>query len=131
MHFIEINKYFRCGECNERFMTESRLYLHIKRDHSENKFKCTSCVETFSSQELLDQHVSQEHVKEQCPYCDKSMLRASLAFHIKNIHEQQFQIVCEICGKLSNRKEAHRLHYEYEHLHYQQNRFQCDICGKL
>lgn len=110
-------------------MTRSRLVRHIKRDHSEFPFKCSSCIESFLTKVLLDEHTVSEHAKEPCPHCDKVIMSSYLPHHIKLIHEQVFQIVCELCGKVSNTKEAHNIHYKFSHMG-NQKRVQCDICGQ-
>lgn len=47
---------------------------------------------------------------------------------MRKVHEENSQVVCDLCGKMSNSQRTHREHFENEHTG--QERIQCDICGE-
>lgn len=118
----------RCERCQQRFPTHSRLRTHMQRKHSGRSLICTTCPSSFVTSIELNEHIGSRHPKERCPFCDKVFLGVSLAKHIQNIHQKRFGVICEMCGKGSTNRAAHRIsHYEKEHS--DASRVQCDICG--
>ena len=83
-------KKFQCAKCSRKFVTITRLQLHIQETSSlDNQFLCQVCDERFASDSLLLDHCGQSHkIKswkcDMCPnfFKGKYILQA----HVKKIH---------------------------------------------
>lgn len=118
----------RCETCGERFLTLYKLKNHIKETHVKLEFKCSTqdCNESFVSKQMLVRHVKDKHTTVTCEHCQKEVRKSYLKKHVRSVHSLEDQTMCHLCGKVSNTKEAHNVHYITEHS--DQNGVQCDIC---
>lgn len=112
------------------FLTFHRLDRHIKEIHDIKAFKCPylGCVDSFDTQELLDNHFTQNHTRTECPHCKKMILVSYIAKHIKDRHDVDNRVVCDMCGKVSVNYHMHAQHYRAAHI--VSEKLQCDICGQ-
>lgn len=119
---------FRCANCDERFLTIYKLKMHVKKHHFKLEFKCTkdNCNESFTTKAILVRHIKEKHTTVKCEQCHKEVRQSYLKKHIRSVHSLEDQTMCHLCGKVSNTKEAHNVHYITEHS--DQNGVQCDIC---
>lgn len=108
-------------------MTISKLKKHLKEKHTEFSFRCEyyNCVETFATADLLDKH-KEKHVKVPCPQCNKMIQSKGMKKHIRQIHEIDQRVVCDLCGKVSSSIFMHKYHVRSDHEVHE--RLQCDIC---
>lgn len=80
------------------------------------------------TEDELNKHKEDAHTRTECTHCGKMIIVSYLSNHIKLRHEQDKRVVCDLCGKVSNNKHAHKYHYQLEHD--VQQKLQCDICGE-
>lgn len=85
-------------------------------------------MESFAKKTMLDRHHRRQHTTKPCSYCGKSIRAAYIRAHMRKVHEENSQVVCDLCGKISNSQRTHKEHFENEHTG--QERIQCDICGE-
>lgn len=111
------------------YPSPSRLYRHAKQMHDAKEFKCQykKCVESFDTKAKLDNHFAQSHTRNECPHCKKMILVSYMAQHMKDRHDENHRVICDICGKVSTSVYAHSSHYQT--LHVVQEKIQCAICG--
>lgn len=111
------------------FLTFNSLDRHIKQMHNVKTFKCQhpNCVESFDAQEMLDDHFSASHTRTECPHCKKLILVSYIAKHIKERHDVDKNVICDICGKVSPNAYMHASHHQV--MHEVQEKVQCAICG--
>lgn len=112
------------------FLAISRLERHIKEMHDVKEFKCSSlrCVESFATQKMLDEHIAQNHTRTECPHCKRMILVSYIAKHIRDRHDVDSRVICDICGKASVNHQMHTQHYRAAHVI--SEKLQCDICGQ-
>lgn len=104
------------------------MYRHIKNEHISLQFKCpeAKCVESYGNQLDLDEHIKTNHTRVPCPQCDKLISQHYLMYHLKEIHDEQKRVVCDLCGNISNNARKHETHFRMAHT--VPEKFQCDIC---
>ncbi|KAJ6629281.1 Zinc finger protein [Pseudolycoriella hygida] len=109
-------KSYQCGKCCKCFSHMSELTAH-ERMHSFNKpFHCERCDESFMSQSSLSLHVHRVHkfsVDRQihCPLCDYSFSKQSdLNAHLY-VHDEE-TLECPDCGELFDNLEVFTEHME-------------------
>lgn len=118
---------YKCEHCLEEFLTINKVRRHQKQQHPEFSFRCDQyhCMETFATADLLDQHKA-KHDKVPCPQCGKLIQSRGMAKHIRQIHEIDQRVVCDLCGKVSSSIHMHKYHVRSDHEVHE--RLQCDIC---
>lgn len=96
------NKPFRCEQCDEAFMSQSSLSLHVHRVHDfsmDRQIHCPLCDYSFSKQSDLNAHIYVHNDDGQdmfeCPDC--SELFDNLEFFVEHmgVHEKKVEIVKE------------------------------------
>lgn len=109
-------KSFRCEHCQENLSSISKLRRHQKLQHPEFTFDCRhyNCAETFATAELLDDHQI-KHSKVPCPRCGKMILSKGIAKHIRQVHEVDQRVICDLCGKVSSNIHMHKYHVRSDH----------------
>lgn len=101
---------------------------HQKRAHSAYPFKCNrySCLNSFATAEQLEEHRLKYHAKIECNQCGKLVQERTMKKHIREMHESDQRIVCDLCGKVLPNKYSYKSHVQTDHeVH---ARLQCDIC---
>lgn len=118
----------RCEQCDLTYLTEFKLYCHVKEIHMSLPFKCSQvkCVESYDTQEKLDEHLKQNHKRSECTHCNKKMASYYLPTHIKLYHDKDQRIVCDLCGHVANNMYLYQSHHRIAHEI--QPKLQCDIC---
>lgn len=93
------------------------------------EFRCqhVNCVDSFETQALLDDHFSTSHTRKECPHCKKLILVSYIEQHIKDRHDTDKRVVCDLCGKVSSNAYMHASHYQVMHVVHE--KLQCEICG--
>ncbi|CAG0886606.1 unnamed protein product [Cyprideis torosa] len=90
---------FPCDQCAQSFVTQKKLYNHVRRDHSE-KVVCDVCGKDVFPWDL-ERH-RRLHVAKtiSCPNCPL-MFRTDedLKEHQEIVHENRQGHMCHICGK--------------------------------
>lgn len=102
---------------------------HQKHQHAEFSFRCPHyhCMETFAVADHLEKHkVACPHAKIPCSQCGKLIQSKGMAKHIRQIHEIDQKVICDLCGKVSSSIHMHKYHVRADHEVHE--RLQCDIC---
>lgn len=77
---------------------------------------------------LSNEERNQIKTQNRCNKCNASFLnRATLAFHIRRVHQGVRTIVCDYCAKTYPTNASYQLHCRMVH---QNERVQCQICGE-
>lgn len=128
-HFWSLSV-FRCKKCNDSFSTAAKLRRHDKEIHDIIPFKCREkpCRAGFQTSKALAIHISKKHGTAPCPQCKKELRKDYISTHIKRNHSTESQVICDLCGKVSNCKRHHILHIQSTHS--DNPSMQCDICSK-
>ena len=94
-----------CPMCNKQF---KNLELHINAVHIENtNLACILCDFKAVSKDGIDKHMKTNHKDfkpktfRQCPHCEKTVKRTSLARHINMVHNNE-NFACPYCGNTYN-----------------------------
>lgn len=106
------NKPFSCQQCDETFMSQSSLSLHIHRVHDFNKDRqihCPLCDYSFSKQSDLNTHIYVHNDDSQlfeCPDC--SELYDNLEMFIEHVeiqHEKNVRAIKELTKFVTDNSE--------------------------
>ena len=84
-----IDKIFNCGQCDFSYKTIKQIMVHV-RSSPNHEAVCVQCNGRYKS-------------------FDK--LRA----HLRKIHFQVGEVICNDCGKMSKTKDQHEQHYNQVH----------------
>ena len=115
---------FKCEFCSDDFETYSKLRMHIRKTHCQNKvtqfdendifmeYSCFYCDLTFSSRDDLEVHPKDCHIQ-----------LVQSAFLHDRTHEE---FVCDICRRTFNDEIEVEIHMKDEHP--ESEVFWCDIC---
>lgn len=118
VHGIVVTQPKECKACDKVFPSESKLQLHVRRDHLlERRFKCTECEMDFFTKESLNDHmVKHTGIKMfSCKVCCKSYgLKKALREHMR-IHENDRRFKCEKCDKAFVQKGNWKGHMRSKH----------------
>jgi KRAB domain-containing zinc finger protein len=91
----------KCASCDEDFSGPSKLMLHAKEVHNDQKpFKCKQCLRSYTNPKALKVHTRShdEHKKFKCTECNASFHVKSCLISHSSVHSgQKFQ--CEACPK--------------------------------
>jgi uncharacterized Zn-finger protein len=106
--------------CNSAFYTKKDRTDHIRKKHNVNMLNCGKCEKKFAYARNLKRHIQRcgksmmkSHA---CTYCTKQFCsREALAMHEKIKHTQVKQFVCEVCGKVFDRKFTQTRHLRTVH----------------
>ena len=86
-------KLFTCNYCNQKFMANIALKVHMERC-------CKFCGKAFISKKYLNSHIGDMHNMHKCNMCEKSFADTEkLTTHINNVHQGNKFHTCRICGK--------------------------------
>lgn len=126
---INFQNNFRCPHCGTKYPSYILLYRHIRRLHDIKAFQCkvAHCVESFDTQKMLDEHSAKSHIRIECPHCKKSIEQSELDEHVKQKHNPDNSVICDVCAKISPSASAHAAHYRVQHV--VQEKIQCEQCG--
>ncbi|XP_050329810.1 transcription factor grauzone-like isoform X1 [Bactrocera neohumeralis] len=136
---IQLHKnpdFFKCCICNKQLISRKNYAHHMHSLHpaEENlQFACKLCPKKFSKKYILDTHIKTRHMPKDhiCNICDKAFSRIwILEQHEKAVHRNEFESVCEICGK--RLRNAANLQYHMDNIHNTEPRpeVECTLCHK-
>lgn len=124
---------FLCDICNSGrdFESKASLEKHMEKRHfsaptAERVISCSFCDEHFHTRKQLTSHMrrhDRSHWRP-CPICKKSF--SSLNRHIKDMHFNVRNYVCDICGSAYKQWNTLKEHIEIQHSPHKE--FFCDIC---
>ncbi|XP_037045726.1 zinc finger protein 423-like [Bradysia coprophila] len=124
---------FFCDICKSGrvFETKASIEDHMKNRHwkapiKEQEMNCSACNKDFLTLKQFRTHMRRhEEIKRQpCPICNKSY--RCLSRHIKDIHFNIRNHVCDICGSAYKQWNTLKEHIEIQHSPHAE--FFCDIC---
>ncbi|KAG4075052.1 hypothetical protein HA402_008117 [Bradysia odoriphaga] len=124
---------FFCDICKSGrvFETKTSIEEHMKNRHCKEQIKeqglnCSTCNKDFSTLKQFRAHVKRhDEIKRQpCPICNKNY--RCLSRHIKDIHFNIRNHVCDICGSAYKQWNTLKEHIEIQHSPHAE--FFCDIC---
>lgn len=107
--------------CFKKFVNQARLKHHIDYTHNNQEMEiCEICTRQFKSKNAVEEH-KKIHTKRpedriKCEICGHYLgdLK-SFKRHVKNHETENFENVCNICGKRSPNANALRKHVRYVH----------------
>ncbi|XP_034484179.1 zinc finger protein 431-like [Drosophila innubila] len=120
---------FGCNICQKRYRVPTELRDHLLRHAGIRNFVCPLCGVGRTTKQELDKHML-THTKEKkfkCDRCDQTFKdKPSVSRHIKVVHLQIRNFVCQYCQKSF----ASAYHCKtHEKLHTRNDCFECKICG--
>ena len=121
---------FKCPYCETYITSQSNLWIHIKRSHTENMeefakkyqrkhFKCEYCEKYITSKRNLWQHIRRSHKENMEEYADKYQIK-----HLGLGLKRKDSMECPHCDKIFTHSGAgdgkHRLwkHIQTSHTEY-------------
>ena len=111
-------KIIKCPECNYSTTRRTSIYRHIKSHSKEKKYKCIQCELSFTDQYYLATHKKNVHVglrNYKCDYCPKAFkIPGALKRHL-DIHLENYDAQCELCGMNFVQKGNYKLHLKTKH----------------
>ena len=99
----EENLKFKCSQCENMFVSENSLVIHLKRGHGQTDGYCKLCYLKFKKSSALQKHKKVLHKLEMS------------GFDMK-LDKSQFEHNCEVCDKKFWTKNILRHHLRYRHV---------------
>ena len=141
--FTKRKKNNQCQQCDQYFLTQTLLKIHIKNVHEgqnitsdtfdetkvENPVNCSLCNITINNEYALAIHQGSVHGFERpwnCNTCGKNFARHLELVNHKRIHSGDKPFQCDTCGARFNQKQ--NLHTHVRHIHLGERRYECSIC---
>lgn len=124
---------FQCPECQKNFCSKRSVQCHQLSVHlpdEQKPFQCQVCTKRFAKQYQLNTHMVQHSEQKDfpCPKCQKPFTtNGALQFHIRNIHDRAYEVMCDVCSKMLRSKSALLAHRAE---HFNTKRVQCPTCGQ-
>ena len=102
-------------------------------NEEELHFKCDFCENSFFNEQILILHIKSNHKSiiqgwMKCDFCDKTYLTSSLSVHVKMIHSNAENHLCEICNKVFLQKKT--LDNHKKAVHEGMKVYKCNSCDK-
>lgn len=118
-----------CPQCNQVFISNYRLEVHIDIKHKEKQFSCDVCGLSSVSKKSLEVHKLRHSGRFVCNVCGvaKSTAR-SLQDHTRS-HSEEKSFQCNTCQRAFKQKQSLEHHLKTHNPHLQPD-FQCTICSK-
>lgn len=131
---LETLQLSKCDLCNLEFHSESKLNMHIKKEHGNTT--CNLCSQKFKNAVTLKNHIRNIHERtedisaicEHCPASFKSFF--SLKQHQESVHKDNKSFPCHMCSKRFINASQLRRHTRV-HGFGAEKRLYCDICKKM
>ena len=116
--------------CTAAFQSHGRLQIHSKIHTQVKRYMCEICGNAYPTIQKVNQHkfVHTDEKPEKCSQCDKSFkYKMQLKRHMRRIHgNQDYNIVCETCGKAFKNKECLAAHRQ---VHSGEKPHACSYCS--
>ena len=129
--------FLECDECNKRFPTDEKLWLHKRIMHTQGPFfQCDRCDKGYKNRKLLRYHfkVTHENGSFFCEVCGKEFTNElTLKRHANFAHAKDEPSECNICGEICPNKNALRNHKRRHNNKSGQLKIvknMCKFCGK-
>ena len=129
---------FICTICNSVFTVLGNANRHFKTVHEKLKpFECTVCKRCFAAKQVLMRHYTKVHGVEQPKgikstneekvyvYESNNSIQRSLkkatkrlkfkTFSDATVHEEEIQVLCDLCNIIFSSQEQFRIHFETMH----------------
>ncbi|XP_069473322.1 zinc finger protein 583-like isoform X2 [Ambystoma mexicanum] len=119
----------KCSYCNQSFIDQSQLLIHMRIHTTENAYACGMCEKCFTDRPSLTMH-RRSHTAErpyECKECDKNFTRKSNLLRHQMIHSGEKPFECLECDKHFNSVSLLRQH---QRCHTGERPYQCTQCGK-
>ncbi|KAJ6641729.1 Transcription factor grauzone [Pseudolycoriella hygida] len=139
---------FSCGQCSQKFTSESELALHLTKHEpiTSCAFNCELCLDNFMTENALIAHKNLVHLPFKCSQCEMSYpTKSKLRTHIKNAHKPKVttarvcdvkkeystiegpKLQCGTCGKMKKSKFSLNKHMRDAHA---EKKHLCSICNR-
>jgi KRAB domain-containing zinc finger protein len=133
--------------CTKKFISQQTYLLHLKKTHGRNdlenetiienrkvmilpnrNFKCPECPKDYMDRSSLAYHIrnSHENNKGTCHLCGKELGKRSLASHMARVHAEKM-LHCDQCDYTTPSAVSLKIHIETKH---DARRHICHECGK-
>ncbi|KNC28964.1 hypothetical protein FF38_13785 [Lucilia cuprina] len=124
MQCFNIEKQYKCNQCNFKFMWQENLENHIKLIHTSNDSAKTIGSQSESVTNNCLQSTSNDNKSSQCDQCEMVFQRNSdLQEHLHS-HSAENPYKCTFCKESFKHREVLTIHIRS---HATQRRFQCDF----
>lgn len=129
---------FRCVVCNQGFLANNQLKIHMSNKHGDGGtlYPCTVCTKVYASRGNLKEH-SKTHEPDYspdkrhiCDLCGKAFIRKHRLKKHMLAHEGVFNFVCMFCQKGFLEKVSMENHIKAWHTLEKTSASLCDVCGK-
>lgn len=128
-------KTFRCKVCKKILQSTRALKSHmdIHAPPEAKVFQCDKCPKKFLRAWKLEKHVlfhsgEKSHI---CATCDKAFMTLPLLQnHVRNVHENKYVRICDICAKVYRNQDCFNRH-QLEHAGIRPEKVECKICNKF
>lgn len=113
---IPAEKWLPCQHCQKTFKSKSHLRDHLRRTHTNDKLDCSVCLKTFRNRRNLNRHIRIHTNDNncQCRFCDKRFATdGGRSRHEKTHFPEQYK--CETCGKKFHRHASLASHVKRLH----------------
>jgi len=80
---------FECQECGKKFISKSKLSIHVKLAHSERELQCKFCLKKFTYNYRLVRHLLERHGNEQMD--NPLAIQSNNQMAVQSSHEQSIQ----------------------------------------
>lgn len=107
-HHITEESQHKCDPCSKIFVNKKELITHNNRCHSNgNIYICDHCENVFTSRKEMVRCREGHYVRKKsskgssrpCPICNKRMKSNSIYSHIRLVHNNERDQICQVCGK--------------------------------
>ncbi|KOB63556.1 putative Zn finger protein, partial [Operophtera brumata] len=108
---------FECAPCGRRFVTKSRLDIHVSVHTKDRPFECNICHAKFRLKLCMNLHIRRVHDKEKshlCQYCSKSFFK-----------KHHLQLHLSTCGKCFGSRTIMKNHIL---IHTNDKKYACSLC---
>ncbi|KPJ14220.1 Zinc finger protein 836 [Papilio machaon] len=138
LHKNRSHRIWRCVLCDVTFPSNAEkkchdVSMHQKQIVKKLRFPCRYCQERFSQENNRIQHLVDAHglpkPEHKCQICSKVFITRSLRNnHVKNVHQKEKNIECDICHRLFYAKSDVTRH---KVTHTKEKKVACELCDTL
>ncbi|XP_063391846.1 zinc finger protein 607-like [Cydia fagiglandana] len=137
----DVDRPFKCSECDKSFKIKQHLYSHVTRVHSpkDDVMYCAQCDKQFKNSYSYNNHMkyASEHISKgllthSCTECSRVFPnRGLLRQHVARVHRDERKYECQVCHEMFKSSSTRARHRRLTHENYVAPRDKiCDHCGK-